>query len=49
MAPKKVKVALFLEPAVARDLKVQAAQADSRGLSDYITRLLKSVVKRRTA
>lgn len=40
MDTKKVKVALFLAPSVAHLLKVQAATAGTRGLSEYITRLL---------
>ena len=41
MGTKKVKVALFLEPAVARELKVRAAQEDAKGLSVYIAKLLR--------
>lgn len=36
----KIKIALFLEPEVARELKVRTAQAGYHGVSDYITQLL---------
>ncbi len=39
-APPKVKVALFLDAAVAHELKVQAAVEGAKGLSEYVTRLL---------
>lgn len=42
----KVKVALFLDAQVARELKSQAALCGARGLSDYITRLITPPKKR---
>ncbi len=44
--PKKVKVALFLDAKVAHELKVQAATAGAKGLSEYVTRLILTWRKR---
>lgn len=45
MDTKKIKVALFLAPKIARELKVQAAMAGHRGLSDYVTVLIQNRAK----
>ena len=36
----KVKVALFLDASVARDLKTRTETAGLKGLSEFVTRLL---------
>jgi hypothetical protein len=42
----KVKVALFLEASVARDLKTRTETAGLKGLSEFVTRLLAQTRKK---